>query len=916
MSEMDAVLKVIRDTIPDLIFYKDKEGRYTGCNPSFERFANCSEAELIGKTDLEVFNIDAEMAALFIEADKRVMAGNRTESIEEWITYHDGTKRFMETKKTPLIVDGELQGLLGIARDITGRYEQEVATQESELRNKLVLDACPLAADIWNDKMEMIDCNEAAVKLFQCASKEEYCENFFTLSAEIQPSGRRADEMALEYIDRAMKCGEVTFPWLHKTMGGGLLPAEVTLKRVAYKDSHRIIGYIRDMRAELEAREKAREADELNQIMIDATPIGFGFWDDEGRLVECNDTTLKFFQVEDKRQLTERFFEFSPEFQPDGVRSAEKHRRVMQQAMREGACTFEWMHQNSKNELIPAEVTLVKVAYQGSFRVAGYFRDLREYKAMMAEVEKAKNAAENSASAKSVFLANMSHEIRTPMNAIIGMTRIGQTSKDPEKMLYCLDRINEASRHLLALINDILDMSKIDANKLELQPEPFNLEKMLENITSVISVKAEEKKINLFVNLDTAIPHCVIGDELRLSQVITNLLSNAVKFTPDHGNVTLKISNVEKSEQFCTLCCEVIDNGIGISPEQMTKLFRSFEQAEANITRKFGGTGLGLAISKKIIELMGGSVSVTSEPGKGSCFSFTVKLAVDRLNENKNVFDQSVYAAIRVLAIDDDPEVLEYFRRMMEQFGIHCDLAHDGEEAISIFRQAMHQRENYDIVFVDYTMEGMDGIETARRIRLLAGDSVNVIMISISDWNQIEAEAREAGIMRFIQKPLFQSSILNAIHELVINQESLVSRRTEKERVLKTFSRCRMLLVEDIQINQEIVKALLEETKIKIDCAENGEEALRMFAENQDQYDMIFMDVQMPVMDGLTATRKIREMGTAKALSIPIVAMTANAFKEDADACRAAGMNEHIGKPIDTAELMRIIGAFLKGLED
>ncbi len=916
MSRASAVLKVVRDTIPDLIFYKDIQGRYTGCNPSFARFANCREVDLIGKTDMEIFNIDPDMAALFIQADKRVMSGNKPESIEEWITYADGSKKLVETVKTPLVIDGEVCGLIGIARDMTARFEQEAAAKEAEERNKLMLEACPLAIDAWNDKMELIDCNEAAVKLFQCASKQEYCEKFFEMSAPVQPCGRPADELAVEYVRTAVQTGEASFRWMHRTLTGEPLPAEVTLKKVAYKDSYRIMGYIRDMRAELSAQAKAREADELNRIMIDATPIGFTFWDDALRLIEANDATLKFFKVKDKKEIADHFLEFSPEYQPDGISSAHKHEHFIQSALREGKCTFEWMHKNREGEALPVEVTLVKVAYKGGSRVAGYFRDLREHKAMMAEVEKARADAENSAAAKSVFLANMSHEIRTPMNAIIGMTKIGQTSNDPGKMLYCLDKISDASRHLLALINDILDISKIEANKLELRAEPFNLEKMLKTVTDVVSVKAEEKKINLFVNIDTAMPHDVIGDELRLSQVITNLLSNSVKFTPDHGNVTLKIRCLEKSSDTCTLQCEVIDDGIGILPEQMAKIFESFEQAEIDITNKFGGTGLGLSISKKIVELMGGSIGVTSELGKGSNFCFTARIALDHQPAKRSVFDKSVYDAIRVLVVDDDQAVLDYFQRMMDQFGIHCDVAHSGEEALDSVRSAVNQHNPYQIVFVDYLMEEMDGLETTRRIRLLAGESVHVIMISISDWNTIEKEAREAGIMRFIQKPLFQSSVLNAIHELVIDKKALDPPQTVNERFTKTFRQRHLLLVEDIEINREIVVTLLDETKINIDCAENGQIALDMFSENQDKYDMIFMDVQMPLMDGITATRKIRALGTQRAASVPIVAMTANAFREDAEACINAGMNGHISKPVDVSELVGTLERFLKGKED
>ncbi len=918
-----AVLKVIRDTIPDLIFYKNEDGKYTGCNPSFEKFANCTEAELVGKSDLEVFNIDEEMAALFIEADRRVMAGNQTESIEEWITYHDGAKRLVETIKTPLILGGEIRGLLGIARDITARYEQELLAKEAEERTKLMLDACPLAADVWNDRLEIIDCNEAAVRLFGCTSKEEYCEKFFTLSAEIQPPGRLAAEAAMEYITRAKEEGEVTFSWLHRRLDGALLPTEVTLKKMAYRDSFQIMGYIRDMRAELAAQEKAREADDRNQAMINATPICFSFWDEEFHVVDCNDACVSLFELPDKRIFLEDFFKLSPYRQPDGELSTDGQKRHMGEAMEKGYSVFEWMHQTLNETPIICEITLVRIPYKGGVRIAAYARDLREHKAMLSEIAKgeaqlreAMLLAENSASAKSTFLANMSHEIRTPMNAIIGMTKIGQASKDPKKMLYCLDKVSDASRHLLALINDILDMSKIEANKLELQPEPFDFEKMLENVINVITVKAEEKKIDLFVDIDTDMPHHLIGDELRLSQVITNLLSNAVKFTPDQGSVTLKITNHGTDGDVCTLGCEVIDNGIGISPEQMEKLFRSFEQAEANITRKFGGTGLGLAISKKIVELMGGQVSVTSQLGKGSNFSFKAKLAIDKKLSNRSIFDRSVYAATRVLVVDDDQTVLDYFRRMMAQFEIRCDLALSGREALDMVGAAVAQNNAYHIIFVDYLMEEMDGIETVRRIRQVAGESVSVIMISISAWHTIEREASEAGIIRFIQKPLFQSSILNAINELVISKEALLPNQGIANQPRKTFGGCRILLAEDIAINREIVITLLEETLVKIDCAETGLEALDMFCQDPGLYDLILMDVQMPQMDGITATQEIRALGTENALAVPIVAMTANAFKEDAEACLRAGMNDHLGKPVDIDELIAVIEKYLVGRED
>jgi signal transduction histidine kinase/ActR/RegA family two-component response regulator len=388
------------------------------------------------------------------------------------------------------------------------------------------------------------------------------------------------------------------------------------------------------------------------------------------------------------------------------------------------------------------------------------------------ELCQAREAAEKASQAKGAFLANMSHEMRTPMNAIIGMTALAKKAPEPERKDYCLQKIEDASVHLLGVINDILDMSKIEANKLELSQVNFNFEKMIHKVENVISFKTEEKKQRFIVRAGKDISRWFLGDDQRLAQVIANLLSNAVKFTPQGGSIILESRLLKEEGDIFTLEISVSDTGIGISKEQQEKLFNSFEQADSGTSRKFGGTGLGLAISKRIVEMMGGRIWIESEPGKGSTFSFTVRLRKGR--EEKETTD----------APEDD--------------------------------------------------EGMDDF-TGRTV----------------------------------------------------------------------------LVAEDVEINREILIALLEPSSLAIDAAENGSEAVKLFSAAPDKYDMIFMDVQMPEMDGYEATRKIRTLNSLRAKEIPIVAMTANVFREDVEKCLAAGMNDHVGKPLDIKEVLEKLRKYL-----
>jgi signal transduction histidine kinase/DNA-binding response OmpR family regulator len=529
------------------------------------------------------------------------------------------------------------------------------------------------------------------------------------------------------------------------------------------------------------------------------------------------------------------------------------------------------------------------------------------------EIRNAQEEAERASSAKSDFLSNMSHEMRTPMNASIGMTAIGKKAVDLERKNYAFGKIGDASVHLLGVINDILDMSKIEANKLELSYAEFDFEKMLQKVVNVVNFRVEEKGQNFTVHIGRDVPRILIGDDQRLAQVVANLLSNAVKFTPEGGAIALDSTFMEEKDGLCTIKIEVKDSGIGISQEQQARLFTSFQQAESNTSRKFGGTGLGLAISKRIVEMMGGAIWIESELGKGSTFAFTLRarrgeekqsgLWEPGLNENnRKAF------ALRVLVVDDAPDIREYFAEIAQQIKVACDVAAGGEEALALIEN--EKNDPYDVYFVDWKMPGMDGIELCRRIKDRKRDNSVVIMISAAEWNAIEADAKEVGVSKFLSKPLFPSAISDIIAEC-FGAAGLPRAKDAQPEIQDTYEGRCILLAEDVEINREIVVSLLEPAALTIDCAENGKEAVSLFEANWEKYDMIFMDVQMPEMDGFEATRRIRALDVPKAKTVPIVAMTANVFREDVEKCLAVGMNDHVGKPLDFEEVLSKLREYL-----
>jgi PAS domain S-box-containing protein len=639
------------------------------------------------------------------------------------------------------------------------------------------------------------------------------------------------------------------------------------------------------------------------RLLLQNSPDMIILLDDKGCFSYCTDAFLKKAKVGDFRKIDGMsFIDLFASFSGDDL--SKKIHKVWLRATREkrGVSLEESIDISGDGDLRNYSVHFTPI-YNADGNLDASMLMMHD----VTELIRAKEAAENASMAKSSFLANMSHEMRTPMNAVIGMTLIAKNSDSIERKDYCLGKIEDASTHLLGVINDILDMSKIEANKFDLSFTTFNFEKMLQKVVNVINFRVDEKKQNFIVRMDRRIPRMLTSDEQRLAQVITNLLSNAVKFTPEQGMIRLdaQLSETE-DDDMCVIRISVTDTGIGVSEEQQSRLFGSFEQADSSTSRKFGGTGLGLAISKRIVEMLGGEIWIESELGKGSTFAFTFR-AKRAADAPSNLLRLRVSRdSIRMLAVDDAPEILEYFVEIARQFGVFCDTAASGDEALAL----IEKNGPYNLYFVDWSMPGMDGIECSKHIRETGNADSVIIMISAVDRSRIEDEAKGAGVDKFLSKPLFASSIADSINEC-LGTEALLEAENAQPSKINHFEGHHMLLVEDIEINREIVLALLEPTGISIDCAEDGVEALRAFSESPGLYDIIFMDVHMPEMDGYEATRSIRALNVPEAKSVTIVAMTANVFREDIEKCMEAGMNDHIGKPLDFEDVLDKLHKYL-----
>ncbi len=654
----------------------------------------------------------------------------------------------------------------GYTRDLRETLANLAKMREADERTRIMLDATPLCANFWDKDFNNIDCNQEAVKLFGLKDRQEYLERFYELSPEFQPDGVPSARKALEYVKKAFEDGWIRFEWMHQKLSGEPIPSEITLVRVKYRSDYIVVGYTRDLRELKAMLAKMREADERTQLMLDATPLCCNLWDRNFNNIDCNQEAVKLFELKDKQEYLERFFELSPEFQPDGRRTDEKALEYIKTAFRDGYCRFEWMHQKLNGEPVPSEITLVRVRYRDDYIVAGYTRDLRELKAMLADMHKveadlrlARDAAEESTRAKSEFLANMSHEIRTPMNGILGLLHLLlKTDLTPRQSDY-VDKAEQSAKNLLRIINDILDFSKIEAGRLEMEHAPFALAEVFEEISNTFAAKIREKGLAFDIRMPGDLP-VVAGDSLRLKQVLINIISNSIKFT-EHGGISVHITRIHQDEKEIGCEFSIRDTGIGMTDEQVQALFTPFTQADTSITRKYGGTGLGLAICKNLVAMMGGKIWAKSGYGKGSTFHFTAFFRIaaatevdfgDDVSPTPAFVESAVVpaAGARVLLVEDNEVNRMIAKELLAMEGYSVDIANNGAEAVS-----MVEKGAYALVLMDIQMPVMDGLTATRKIRETGRhDALPIVAMSAHAMAGDREKSLEAGMNDHLTKPI------------------------------------------------------------------------------------------------------------------------------------------------------------------
>jgi two-component system sensor histidine kinase/response regulator len=700
-----------------------------------------------------------------------------------------------------------------------------------------------------------------------------------------------------EHINKSIKFGKTTdsLETRVKCKNGEYRYAEWSSYIFQSKQIITALDVTQRKQAELDLNKERLQLKEL----LDSSPIGVAIAKMNSEIVFLNDSFKELFDVNSG----------------DSIRTVYKNKtdrlRMIEQLKTTGRISNQHLKLHGKNKtIIDGLVSFSSINYNNEPSILGWAIDISELKKIEEQLKYAKESAESATHAKSEFLARMSHEIRTPMNAIIGLTYLTLQTNLSKKQREHLQKIQASGQSLLGIINDILDFSKIEAGKLELENAPFDLEKVFQDLANVVTNKAHEKGLELVIGLPSNLPLILIGDSLKLNQVLINLVNNAIKFT-EKGEVVIQGKLVSKGEKNICIEFSVRDTGIGLTKKQKNKLFQSFTQADSTTTRKYGGTGLGLSISKSLVEMMDGEIWVESEYSVGSTFYFTANFALSDQQKDSTFIPSLDVRGINILLVDDNETSLSILAESLESFTFKVDTATSGDEAIELIRK--NKDNPYKIMLLDWNMPKKNGIQVAEEIKTDASikSPPTIIMVTAYNRDEVLKQVRKTDIVTLLTKPVNNSTLFTTIMEALgkkVSKKTFVTTGKQiPENIIKKLKNTIVLLVEDNEVNQDVAVGMFEAVGIRCEIAENGEEAVEMIMESgsPSKFSLVFMDLQMPVMDGYEATKKIREHEEFSEL--PIIAMTADAITGVSEKCIDAGMNDYIPKPIDPDFLFRTL---------
>ncbi|MDR0355069.1 MAG: response regulator [Deltaproteobacteria bacterium] len=763
---------------------------------------------------------------------------------------------------------------------------------------RLMLDSMPMACSLWDPQLRQVDCNRAVIPIFGLPDKQAYFDYFPSLSPPYQPDGRASEEVFVEYVKKAFEEDYVSFEWLFQSINGDPIQSEVFLVKVLGQDGDMILCYFRDLRKLRAAEAQVERERILLQKILDNSPVAF--------LISV-DGDIRFLTPFTRQTLGLNIDESVLKIYAD----ADEAERVMRTLERKGRLSWQEIQILDRNgEIRHMLLNAFKGEYDGGIGLMFWLMDITEMAEKERALSEAREAAEASTRAKSEFLANMSHEIRTPMNAIIGLSHLAlQTELDAQQYEYVY-RTQTAAKNLLRIINDILDFSKIEAGKMEMEHIEFRLDDLISETMEMQSLKAAEKGLEFYLDTPEAMPQTVVGDPVRLAQVLNNLISNSLKFTTK-GEIGVKVEYIEEITQTITVRFTVKDTGIGMTPEQIGHLFQPFSQADSSTTRKFGGTGLGLTISKRLVEMMSGQVWCDSKPGEGSTFVFTTRFGLTSPWVQETA--EPLFKGREALAVDDNPSALSILARNLTSLGFNVGKAVSGEAAVARIASQREKGEKLpELVVIDYLMTGISGIETWTELSKTIPKAASILTVAGLCSHELQTEARTVGFKAVMSKPLSSSSLLASISGLMDRTASKPGKirkksKTDAGELVAHLKGSLILLVEDNEVNQLVATSILKKSGLAVKVANNGREAVEMV--QKDKYALVLMDIQMPEMDGLEATRIIR--GIAGFQNLPIIAMTAHAMSGDKELSLNSGMNDHVSKPIDVQELFKTLARWL-----